>query len=67
MAFGLTNDWLTKQEAAQYLRVTVQTIDRWRKQGLLEARQVVKGGNVRISASSVEKLLEAGRCQSLTQ
>jgi excisionase family DNA binding protein len=31
---------LTRQEAADRLRVSVRTLDRWRRYGLIEARRV---------------------------
>jgi excisionase family DNA binding protein len=54
----IAHDWMTRNEAADYLRVTTRTIDRYVAQRRIEASQLVPGGAVRISASSVERLLE---------
>lgn len=57
----IAHDFLTRQQAADKLQVTPGTVDSYIKQGLLKASKLGKKGGrspVRISASSVEKLLE---------
>lgn len=38
----ITGKWLTRAEAAQYLRVSPRTIDRWAKTGII-TRHLVAG------------------------
>lgn len=53
----LDRDWMTRHQAADYLQLGIATIDRYIKRGVLESKQLVPNGTVRISASSIEKLL----------
>lgn len=53
----MNNEWITRKQAAEELQVLPATIDRWIKQRLLTASQVVPNGTVRISAASIEKML----------
>jgi excisionase family DNA binding protein len=58
------HDYLTRQQAADQLQVTPATVDSYIKKGLLKATKVgskAKRSPVRISATSVEKLLEGIR------
>ena len=50
-------DHLSRREAAEILRVNERTIDRWIRLRRLEAVQIVPNGTVRISVSSIERLL----------
>jgi excisionase family DNA binding protein len=54
----LDRDWFTVQQAAAYLQVSTRTIARYIERGTLSASQLVPGGAVRISATTIEKLLE---------
>lgn len=54
----LDHDWMTVQQAAKYLQVCTMTIHRYIKDGKLQSSQIVPGGKRRISASSIEKLLQ---------
>ena len=63
MTIPIVIDWLTRRQAAEYLQVTTRTIDNYIRAGLLRSAQLVPGGAVRISASSVEKMLEGNRLQ----
>lgn len=56
-------DWWTRQQAADYLQVGLETIDRWIKAGILDARKIgpAKQSTVRISAISIEKMLEKSK------
>lgn len=58
------HDWITRQQAAGKLQVTPATVDTYIKKGLLKATKVgskARTSPVRISATSVEKLLEGIR------
>lgn len=48
---------LTPDEAAEYLKVTRRTIDRWIADGTLKASKI--GRVVRISRSEINRLLKA--------
>jgi excisionase family DNA binding protein len=54
----LDRDWLTPAQAAAYMQVHRNTIDRWLRRGFLRAGQAEPGGRVRVSAASIEKMLE---------
>jgi excisionase family DNA binding protein len=49
---------LTKREAAERLRISERTIDRWRQIGLIRAVQPLRGGAVRYRVEDVERLEE---------
>jgi len=55
----LDRDWLTVKQAALYLQVSTRTIARYVDRGTLSASQLVPGGTIRISAISIEKMLES--------
>jgi len=57
----LDRDWLTMAQAGEYLQVDARTIERWVKRGLLSASQPIPLGRIRISAVSIEKMMEKGR------
>lgn len=57
MTIPLALDWFTRKQAAEYLQVTEKTIDNYIRKGLLRSAQPVPGGAVRISASSIEKMM----------
>jgi predicted site-specific integrase-resolvase len=50
---------LTRVELADALRVSLSTIDRLRRRGVLRPVQLVPGGAVRYAADDVERLLDA--------
>jgi excisionase family DNA binding protein len=54
----MNHAWITKKQAAEELQVNERTIARWIKAGLLQSAQMVPNGTVRISAASIEKMLE---------
>lgn len=58
---SLEHDFLTPKQAAAYLQVSTQTIGRYIKLGLIKSSQAIPNGAVRISASSIEKMLEKSR------
>ncbi len=57
----LDRDWLTVKQTAAYFQCSTRTVHRYLDSGLLLASQLVPGGTVRISAISIERLLEKGR------
>lgn len=54
----LTADWVSPQEAADYLGVTKQTIRAWCKEGRLNYSKLGYR-TLRISSSSIEKMMAA--------
>ncbi|MGO9325499.1 MAG: helix-turn-helix domain-containing protein [Terracidiphilus sp.] len=57
----LDRDWFTVGQAAAYLQVSTRTIARYIDRGTLSASQLVPGGSIRISVTSIEKMLEKTR------
>lgn len=51
---------LTREEAAEALAVHVDTIDRWRRRGLLRSTRPA-GGRVLIDPASLRALIEAAK------
>lgn len=49
--------WLTRQEAADRLRVSPHTVDRWTRQGRLTKYKVADLQSVRFSAEQVDNLV----------
>jgi excisionase family DNA binding protein len=49
--------WKTRLEAAQYARVTVGTIDRWVRDGLLTRHTVSGTRSVRFHTDDLDKLM----------
>ena len=49
--------WLTREEAAEYAHVSVNTIDRWREAGALQSTKTSQNGRVRIRRSWVDAAL----------
>lgn len=54
----LDRDWLSVAQTAAYLQVSTRTVHRYLDSGRLSASQLVPNGTIRISASSIEKMLE---------
>lgn len=52
------DEWMTQQEVAAYLKISVQTVTRLRLAGRLTWRRVGRG--IRISAISVLRMLDWG-------
>lgn len=52
-------DLLTTEEVAQLLRVSVQSVRRWVRQGRIEFLRI--GGTIRIPASQLSKFKAAAR------
>ena len=59
----LDRDWMTAQQAADYLQLEVQAVRRMVVAGKLKGTKLGSGKTspLRISASSIEKLLESGK------
>jgi DNA-binding transcriptional MerR regulator len=54
---------LTQKEAARFLSVSIKTVTRYRKNGLLPTIRLTNTA-VRIPQVAVEKLIEVSRCQN---
>ncbi len=54
----MTPAWTTRAEAAQYLRVTPKTIDRYVQQGLLTKFSIAGGRSTRFKVSELDALLQ---------
>ena len=57
----ITHEWLTTEQAAEYLQVSKATITRWIREGIMPA--VLIGSTYRIAAADLERLLEGGKKQ----
>ena len=57
----ITHEWLTTEQAAEYLQVSKATITRWIREGTMPA--VLIGSTYRIAAADLERLLEGGKKQ----
>lgn len=57
-------EWLTRQEAAQFARVSTDTIDTWIKRQFIKANKLAEGkaGGVRIYRASLDSFL-LSRCK----
>ena len=55
------SDWLTRQEAADYAKVSTDTIDNWCARGYIEKYKLGggKAGAVRIPSASLEKFIRS--------
>lgn len=53
----LDRDWLTVGQAADYLQCCPMTIYRMIQEGKIQGMQITPRGKWRVSASSIEKLL----------
>lgn len=56
----LTADWVSPQEAAEYLGVTKQTVLSWCSAGKLVSSKLGYR-TIRISTSSIEKMMERSK------
>lgn len=50
--------WLTKEEAAEFLRVRPRTIDRWVAEGLITKHRIADLQSVRFSREELEALVQ---------
>ena len=58
---NITHEWLTTEQAAEYLQVSKATITRWIREGIMPATLI--GSIYRIAAADLERLLEGGKKQ----
>ena len=58
---NITHEWLTTEQAAEYLQVSKATITRWIREGTMPATLI--GSIYRIAAADLERLLEGGKKQ----
>ena len=56
---NITHEWLTTEQAAEYLQVSKATITRWIREGTMPATLI--GSTDRIAAADLERLLEEAR------
>jgi PTS system nitrogen regulatory IIA component len=54
-------DWLTTEEAAEYLRVHVNTVRRWAREGMIPAAKLGNRGGFRFKREDLERFLERRR------
>jgi excisionase family DNA binding protein len=54
-------DWLTTKEAAEYLRVHVNTVRRWAREGAIPAVKLGNRGGFRFRREDLERFLEQRR------
>ena len=57
----MVGDWVSRKQAALELGESVTTIDRRIKAGTLVASKMGQHGSVKVSMSSIERLLEFGQ------
>jgi excisionase family DNA binding protein len=50
--------WMTKEEAAEYLRVTPQTVDGYRRKGLITCFKLGGFGKPRFSRKDLDKQMK---------
>jgi excisionase family DNA binding protein len=60
MATG-PRDWLTTEEAAEYLRIHVNTVRRWAREGAIPAAKLGNRGGFRLRREDLDRFLEARR------
>ena len=58
---NITHEWLTTEQAAEYLQVSKATITRWIREGIMPATLI--GSIYRIAAADLERMLEGGKKQ----
>jgi excisionase family DNA binding protein len=53
-------EWITRRTASERLGVSVATVDRWIRDGKLEASRLTPG-TVRVSVFSIDQLIQRGK------
>lgn len=56
-------DWLTTEEAAEYLQVHVNTLRRWARKGVIPAAKLGNRGGFRFKRGDRDRFLEARRAE----
>ena len=54
-------DWLTTEDAAEYLQVHVETMRRWAREGAIPAAKLGNRGGFRVKREDLNCFLEARR------
>ena len=54
-------DWLTTEEAAEYLQVHIDTLRRWARTGVVPAAKLGNRGGVRFRREDLDRFLEERR------
>ena len=54
-------DWLTTEEAADYLQVHVNTLRRWAREGVIPAAKLGNRGGFRFRREDLDRFLESRR------
>ena len=54
-------DWLTSEEAAEYLQVHVNTVRRWAREGAIPAAKLGNRGGFRFRREDLDRFLDARR------
>ena len=54
-------DWLTTEEAAEYLQVHVNTLRRWARDGVIPAAKLGNRGGFRFRRDDLDRFLESRR------
>lgn len=62
--FRAESPWLTKAEAAEYSKVHPDTIDRWRREGLVFS---MVGGVVRIHVDDLDKFIRSHQARTIAR
>ena len=57
-------DWLTTEEAAEYLQVHVNTVRRWARTGVIPAAKLGNRGGFRFRREDLDRFLEERRRDS---
>lgn len=55
---GASPTWLTKEEAAEFLRVRPRTIDRWVAEGIIMKYRIADLQSVRFNKEELETLVQ---------
>jgi excisionase family DNA binding protein len=54
---GISSPWMTREEAAEYLRVSPFTLDRWVRQGRLQRHRIDGLRSARFRQSELDALV----------
>jgi excisionase family DNA binding protein len=54
-------DWVTTEEAAEYLQVHVNTVRRWAREGAIPAAKLGNRGGFRFRREDLDRFLEGRR------
>jgi excisionase family DNA binding protein len=54
-------DWLTTEEAAEYLQIHVNTVRRWAREGMIPAAKLGNRGGFRFRREDLDRFLDDRR------